>query len=432
MRGGLLLLSSVFSLGCSVVCQEEEINCRGQCVFAGNHQTEHCGIGDGCIQCPDQHLPHASPACVGRTPQGTGICGIYCDRNYGDCNNDPRDGCETSLDSDPQNCGACGVVCQGTCTPVGCVETLAEGEEQPTGLVGDYGRAYWASRSGGEVRVRTNADPLMLPQTLASVSSADGFPATLALQNSELILSTGALQSPDGGAGALLRFPLDGGTPTTILAGLDGPTRISVEGLAIYWTESRPGNVRRAVPGGAVGEFLAQGRDHPRDIGVDAGTVYWLEEGSSGPATVFMLPPDGGIPQVLSTAGDSPGNLLLNFEGVYWSDDSVANFWGRRWLDFARDGFPYGGSGPSHVTSVVDGLGAHSFWADSARHALRTVGYPCGDLVLGEANPDWVATGFGTGRRGPLYTGFHVFWVEGARIRRLTTTDTHAWGTWCQ
>ena len=432
MRGGLPLLTSVFSVGCSVVCQEEEFNCRGQCV-AGYRLTEHCGIGDDCIQCPDQHLPHASPACVGRTPQGRGICGISCNRNWGDCNQDPSDGCEAPLESDPQNCGACGAVCYGTCTPAGCVETLAEGEEQPTGVVGGYGRAYWASRSDGQVRVRTNADPLMPAQTLASVSSADGVPATLALQNGELVLSTGALQWPDGGAGALLRVPLDGGMPSTILGGLDGPTRIYVEGAGIYWTESRPGNVRRAVPGGVVGEFVAQGRAHPRDISVDAGTVYWLEEGiSGGPALVFMLPPDGGTPQVLSTPSESPGILMLNFEGIYWTDDSLGGFDGRRWRDFARDGFPYGGSGPWRVTSAVNGIGVDAFWADSARHAIRTRGYPCNDLVSGEPNPDWVATGFDSNRRGPLYAGFHVFWVEGTRIRRLTTTDTHAWGTWCQ
>jgi hypothetical protein len=251
-----------------------------------------------------------------------------------------------------------------------------------------------------------------------------------------LILSTGAWQLPDGGTGALMRLPLDGGTPSTILEGLDGPTRVFVAGPAIYWTESGPGNVRRAVPGGVIGEFLAQGRDHPRDIGVDAGTVYWLEKGSGGPATVFMLPPDGGVPQALSTPRDSPSNLVLNFAGVYWSDDSTGYFSGRRWLDFAPDGFSYEAmppfEGPWHVTSAVDGLGAYVFWADSARHAIRTRGYPCPDLVSGEANPDWVATGFDSHRTGDLSAGFHVFWVEGARIRRLTTTNTHAGGTWCQ
>ena len=438
MRCALLLLGSMYSLGCSVVCGEEEINCKGQCVFEGQlgGQPIHCGTGDSCVQCPDQHLPHASPACVGKTaetPQGIGICGITCYRNYGDCNHDPTDGCETPLDSDPQNCGACGVVCQGTCTPAGCVETLAEGEEQPTGLVGDFGRAYWASRSGGQIRVRTNADPTATPQTLASMSSADGVPATLALQNGDLILSTGAWQVPDGGTGALVRLPLDGGMPSTILEGLDGPTRVFVAGPAIYWTESNAGLIRRATPGGALGEVLATGRDQPREVAVDAGTVYWLEGGNDGGASsVFMLAPDGGVPMVLSLPADSPSHLVLDYQGVYWSDDARGRFLGRRWQDFALDSFQYGGSGPWRVTSVVNAYGVLAFWTDSAQHAIRTETYPPCNMVSGEANPDWVATGLNLSMEGPAYRGFHLFWVEGSRIRRLTTTDTHPGGQWCQ
>ena len=50
-----------------------------------------------------------------------GHCGIQCLTGHGDCNNDPTDGCENTLDS-PADCGACGASCLGvtnaapTCT----------------------------------------------------------------------------------------------------------------------------------------------------------------------------------------------------------------------------------------------------------------------------------------------------------------------------
>lgn len=61
----------------------------------------------------------------------SGACALAtCDEGFGDCNNDPEDGCETSLNT-TLNCGVCdnicttsengGVTCQnGVCTPTTC------------------------------------------------------------------------------------------------------------------------------------------------------------------------------------------------------------------------------------------------------------------------------------------------------------------------
>lgn len=39
-------------------------------------------------------------------------CGISCLPTRGNCNGDTRDGCETDLQTDSSNCGACNIVCQ--------------------------------------------------------------------------------------------------------------------------------------------------------------------------------------------------------------------------------------------------------------------------------------------------------------------------------
>src|SRR5207253_725494 len=48
----------------------------------------------------------AASSCVaGMCVTGTCLTG------WGDCNTDPKDGCETSLHVDPKNCGGCGRTC---------------------------------------------------------------------------------------------------------------------------------------------------------------------------------------------------------------------------------------------------------------------------------------------------------------------------------
>lgn len=66
------------------------------------------------------NLPNATEACT------AGLCGIgTCDLGYDDCNNNPVDGCEVSVQTDPNNCGSCGLTCSlmtpncmaGSCVP---------------------------------------------------------------------------------------------------------------------------------------------------------------------------------------------------------------------------------------------------------------------------------------------------------------------------
>ncbi|MDF2698001.1 MAG: hypothetical protein K0S65_6384, partial [Labilithrix sp.] len=42
-----------------------------------------------------------------------GTCAFTCSTGWADCNGNPEDGCEINTMSDPQNCGGCGITCNG-------------------------------------------------------------------------------------------------------------------------------------------------------------------------------------------------------------------------------------------------------------------------------------------------------------------------------
>ncbi|AKU95529.1 Tryptophan synthase alpha chain [Labilithrix luteola] len=116
--------------GCGVECGAEEycmvVDQRPTCVcpcgascFNLSDDIDNCGAcGFACPGDPrsakmaatpngDPDPAHGRPVCV------TGICDYKCSANWGDCDSNIDNGCETDLRRDPHNCGACGVRCEG-------------------------------------------------------------------------------------------------------------------------------------------------------------------------------------------------------------------------------------------------------------------------------------------------------------------------------
>ena len=119
--------SDKFNCGsCGVVCSGNNIAapscsqgaCNGACNagFAdcnGNKQSDGCEVGIGvdpnnCGSCGAicSQNNMATRTC------GGGVCNGACNANFADCNGNKQiDGCETSVGSDPNNCGGCAFVC---------------------------------------------------------------------------------------------------------------------------------------------------------------------------------------------------------------------------------------------------------------------------------------------------------------------------------
>ncbi len=111
---------------CGKTCAAGEICAEGVCVcmcgascFDLETDPDNCG---GCfLACPgdrrsinpqqgifsDPDPAHGRPVC------DKGICDYRCSPNWGDCDGNIGNGCETDLRIDPSNCGGCGIRCTG-------------------------------------------------------------------------------------------------------------------------------------------------------------------------------------------------------------------------------------------------------------------------------------------------------------------------------
>ncbi len=85
--------------------------CGGSCVDVQTSAFNCGACGQSCM------APHARSTCA------AGACGLgACNSGWGDCNKDPKDGCETSLHTDVNNCGMCGMVCAIPNAVAGCAD----------------------------------------------------------------------------------------------------------------------------------------------------------------------------------------------------------------------------------------------------------------------------------------------------------------------
>jgi hypothetical protein len=106
------------TVDCQVDCPDGLTECNGECVDL-NTDVNNCGeCGNLC------EFPHAEASCV------DGVCVMgACHEGWYDCNLLPEDGCETDLVADNQNCGECGNACEDGqyCMGGKCVQECPDG-----------------------------------------------------------------------------------------------------------------------------------------------------------------------------------------------------------------------------------------------------------------------------------------------------------------
>ena len=93
-------------------CAKAHSCCDGKCIDTDNDRKNCGACGTVC------EFPNATPSCkVGR-------CQLQCTNGFGNCNSDRTDGCELSLSDSATSCGVCGRVCSATNAVPVCVASL--------------------------------------------------------------------------------------------------------------------------------------------------------------------------------------------------------------------------------------------------------------------------------------------------------------------
>ncbi len=145
--------------GCSS-CASGTADCDGStangCEINTNTDVNNCG-GCGTV-C---NSTNGTPICSG------GTCSITCSSGFGDCNNSVTDGCETSLTTNT-NCGACG----GSCNPTNGTGSCSTGACTVVACSGGYADCNGSASDGCEVNIAS--DPTHCGSCGKTCSSAGG------------------------------------------------------------------------------------------------------------------------------------------------------------------------------------------------------------------------------------------------------------------
>ncbi len=99
---------------------------ENQCINLTTNNANHCGACN--LKCSDQKVSHAtSNAC------SSGKCQYTCDTNYKNCGSAEVPNCiaEANLQTDPNNCGNCGVKCNADeyCSAGGCKKSTCDSNQ---------------------------------------------------------------------------------------------------------------------------------------------------------------------------------------------------------------------------------------------------------------------------------------------------------------
>jgi hypothetical protein len=197
--------------------------------------------------------------------------------------------------TDPKNCGGCGLECGTSCSKGECLVTL---------ITTPAGESPWA----------------------------------VALDDTSIYWTALGRCAGDSGAasGLVMKMPLGGGSPTTLATAQGGPAAIAVDATSVYWVNQCPGDgrVMKTDLAGGAATTLASGQSQPNLVAIDATNVYFTTfNPTTTVGSVASVPleggfADGGVDGSVGTvttlaSGPTPiAGIAVQGTKLYWAQAS--------------------------------------------------------------------------------------------------------------
>jgi hypothetical protein len=139
--------------------------------------------------------------------------------------------------------------------------------------------------------------------------------------------------------------------PSVLAVSTGSIGHIAVDANSVYWTDqgtsgvdAPAGYVMKAPLGGGPSTVLASGQAEPLWLVVDANNVYWVNQGtpenSETDGTVMKVPLGGGQPTILASGQLSPTSVAVDASFVYWANTGTSD---NNYLDGSVMKAPLGG-----------------------------------------------------------------------------------------
>jgi hypothetical protein len=225
-------------------------------------------------------------------------------------------------DGSPPSDGGVPPLDAAACTDAGtgmCLVFLATNQPNPSGTSIDSTFVYWVDEGlgGGVMKTLINGGPLITLATNQNGSNVTAIDSTSIYWTNEI-------------AQTVMKAPLDGvpdgGSPTTIAAGLVNPFGIVVDANGVYFTNTNGGTIMSAPLTGTVdggpGTILASNLVSPTFLAEDANNLYW----TNLDGRVLAMPksglPDGGSPTVIAAGVPTPYGIAVDANNVYFTSNT--------------------------------------------------------------------------------------------------------------
>jgi len=263
-------------------------------------------------------LPEQRPVVSNATCDGTAC---VCEPPFDDCDADPRNGCETDLRLDPQNCGTCGRDCLGgNCNAGRCEPFLLTPPVFSVGGIDAEGDdVYFCEPLAGVIaRVAKQTGTLEILETDQNCS------AELTL-GADQVFWTDVVQNEY--RDILYRAPQSGGPPEFITTEAYIHS-LSASGDTVAWIdqESDAGYVQVWSPSAAepITLYSQQGNEQMKCVAVSGQQVTWAVStwGNlvSSSRVLQATLPDGPVRQLAISAGYVITNLRAVGSEFYWTE----------------------------------------------------------------------------------------------------------------